>query len=268
MKKNIYTATKITIYVCVAFVMYCVLNSYRIIGNESPRKGKVVMTVNVDGQSIDHLMGGPTIVYIYGTFLIEYTISIHFSGIDSATGNVIQYRPEDPRYRELTGYSVTDLATETVTQFNKNLDSPELMASFPLSQKKIGYLLVAQKEVDFLKDAVARFHYVKDTVIGHVAYKILEDTVSRTIPGQGIIQKSIAYLNPAVKNFPVKLSTFLDEKFGGWVNKITILCIEPTTNRTQVVTKELIFDENLTAREIETIERLVGVTKEHLASKK
>lgn len=237
------------------------------IDNGHPRKGKVTMTGSIDGQSLDQMFGGTPTVYVCGTFLIEYNTSIHFSGMDSATGKVVQFKPDDPRYKELTSYSVTDLISGTVSQFNKNLDSPQILASYPLSQKKEGYLIAAQKEIDILKDGVKRFHFVKDTIIDQVKYKILEDTASRK-QGRATIQKSVAYLNPAIKNFPVKLSTFLDNKFGGWVNKVTLFAYDSATNRKQIVTIEQKFDPNLDSSEIKTIELLARLTKERLASKK
>ncbi|MGO4292788.1 hypothetical protein [Chitinophaga sp. RAB17] len=226
--------------------------------NAFPFRGKIIAKAIINGKAWPDL---EQIFYLQGPYLIERNYNITWSGLDSTSGKVISYAPDDARYKTLTGYSVTDMSKKIVLQYDTASAKPSILARFPLSEKKDGYLFLT--ELKELQNNLEDFVYTGDTTIEHIHLKILTDSIPSIQENGVTIEKMVAYLNPNIKNFPVKVSSFLDKKFDGWVSCISIDGKKDSV--TSNTTFEVSYQSEINKEEQRLLDKFIKLTKENIS---
>ncbi len=225
--------------------------------------GKVTVEIRSNEQQIDQMMGGITIL-LSKKYMLEYNRLIRSSDWDSVSQKAITYKPGDPGYMVLQNYAVTDMSTGVLVQFDTNLVSPKVVACMPAAKKDRGFMPNGQKEMDLIANVVSGFTYNKDTIIDKVNYKVLTYSKRERVRNSVVLEKGVAYLNPGMRDFPIRISHHLDRKYGGWVNRLDLWLKDTISGRNEKVVTALKFSTHLTPKESNVMRKLIPIAKAYL----
>lgn len=196
--------------------------------------------------------------------MLEYNTIVKSSEWDSVSQKVINYGPGDPRSVVIQNYALTDLSTGSLLKFNTNLDSLKVVSCIPSSKKDLGYMPNGQTEIDIVTNVIPGFAYTKDTVIDQVNYKILTYSKRESVRGSVILEKGVAYLNTEMRDFPIRISNYLDKQYSGWVNRMDLWVKDTSSGQSETYSAALQFTTHLTPTEQNVLKKIIPAAKVYL----
>lgn len=224
-------------------------------------KGKVIYRGFIDDQLFGNMEVELLMQYPY---LLERNYKVSWSGVDSATGNVVAFKEDDPRFKILTSYYVTDMSKGMVVKIDTSQVAPVVLGNFPVSEKKDGILFMP--ELNGMEGHLEEFRYLRDTIINAVRNKIIVDTIPRDVGNGVTLEKTEVFASTRLKEFPLKLSTFLSDKFEGWVYYIKFWSRKgPLTTSSSF---EFSLIDGFSKSEQKLMDKMISLTQRELSRKK
>lgn len=158
--------------------------------------------------------------------------------------------------RKFINYYLFDFNKGICMRLDSNQGKVHVKSSFPIAEKKDG--LVLKPQID--ENELSAFRFIKDTIVDHATYKLLEINYPGNPPGN-FIKKKTLWLDPQLKNFLFDpISKSLDEKFDG-----TILSyIETKTDGKNTASGGVMgnYKNGLTTMEVQLMKKFISATNQ------
>jgi hypothetical protein len=251
---NSFTYFYIKTVIIIISGLFCFSHSY----SQQPSKpykhyiGKFICYVVQNNKPMFGKDGMDTVL-IFDNYALETIYSLHMNSTTTISTTKERETIVKGVKRKFINYYLFDFNKGICMSLDSNQGSVHVRSSFPIAEKKDG--LVLKPQID--ENELSAFRFIKDTIVNHATYKLLEINYPGN-PPENFIKKKTLWLNPQLKNFLFDpISKALDEKYDG-----TILSyIETKTDGKNTASGGVIsmYKIGLEIREVQLVKKIISV---------